>query len=121
MSVHPLPHRGLRAPSLPAAPRHLRSREARRLWRSTVKDFALEAHQLALLESACKSLDRLVEAREQIDRDGITVKDRFGQLREHPATKIERDSRIALARLLRELQLTDEADLDNQIRPPRAR
>jgi P27 family predicted phage terminase small subunit len=74
----------------PHPPKHLKSTDARRLWRRTVEAFELEAHHLALLEQACKALDRLVEARDVIDRDGITVLDRYGVPKQHPACAIER-------------------------------
>lgn len=57
-----------------------------------------------------------IQAREQIAADGITVPDRYGVLKAHPAVAIERDSRLAFARLLRELAL-DAATPDS--RPPR--
>src|SRR3954447_24221921 len=98
-----------RVPELPTPPDHLQTAQARELWRATVKDFDLAGHELAVLEQAAKCLDRLVEARELLDVEGICVRDRFGQPRPHPAAAIERDCRIALARLLRELQLGAEA------------
>jgi phage terminase small subunit len=119
-ALHGLPPSRRRRSGVPSAPRHLATREARKLWRSTVEAFHVEAHHMALLEQACTCMDRLV-ARVAIQRDGITVRDRFGVPKANPACAIERDARIALARLLRELQLGDEADLDNTIRPPRAR
>ena len=66
-------------------------------------------------------VDRLVAARREIAARGIVVPDRYGALKANPAVAIERDARIALARLLRELQLSDDADLDSSIRPPRMR
>jgi hypothetical protein len=42
-----------------------------------------------------------------IDREGIVVSGRFGP-RPHPAVGIEKDSRIAFARLMRELDLDGE-------------
>jgi len=51
-----------------------------------------------------------------IAEQGLTVTDRHGQVRPHPAVAIERDSRVAFVRVLRELGLSDEA---NDSRPPR--
>lgn len=108
-------------PNVPAVPSFLRTRAARRLWRSTVTSYATEDHHLTLLEQACVCVDRLVQARRAIEQHGLLVKDRFGALRPNPAVAIERDCRIALARLLRELALSDDVDLDSSIRPPRLR
>ena len=92
-----------RALRYPPAPAHLGD-ESRRFWRQIVRTYALEVHHVALLERACEALDRLAEARRAIAADGITVAGRSGP-RAHPAVAIERDSRLAFARLLRELGL----------------
>ena len=92
----------------PKVPKHLRSTDARRLWRRTVDSFDLQEHHLSLLDAACKAVDRLVESRDLLDRDGLVVTDRTGGLKQHPAVAIERDSRIALARLVRDLGLDVE-------------
>ena len=51
-----------------------------------------------------------------IAEQGLTITDRHGQVRPHPTVAIERDSRVAFVRVLRELGLSDEA---NDSRPPR--
>jgi hypothetical protein len=53
-------------------------------------------------------------ARKQIAKDGLTVRTADGGIRTHPAIAIERDSRLALARMIREL------DLDTEPPPVRA-
>jgi P27 family predicted phage terminase small subunit len=96
------------APSrLPAPPKHLRP-ESRALWRKCVNTYFLEPHHLSILEAACQSMDRMTEARETIDRDGPYVLGRFG-MKSHPALAVERDSRTAMLRALRELNLDAEA------------
>jgi hypothetical protein len=59
----------------------------------------------------------LQEARALIDRDGICVLCREGGLRPHPAIQIERDSRIAFARLIRELDLDIDAPANSRTGP----
>jgi phage terminase small subunit len=96
-------------------PKHL-SAPTRRWIKQILGDFDLESFHFRLLVKAGDAWDRSEQAREQLARDGITVPDRYGVLKAHPAISIERDSRLAFARLLRELAL-DSAAPDS--RPPR--
>jgi len=89
------------------APAHLRP-ATRKWWRKTAEDFALEEHHLRLLTLAGEAWDRATEAREAIAAaGGPYILDRFKQPRAHPAVAVERDSRLAFARLVRELCLDD--------------
>lgn len=97
----------------PSAPRHL-SEPSRAFWRSVVADFELEVHHLAILQAACEARDRMDEARARIDADGPYTEGRFG-MRAHPAIAVERDSRTAMLRAVRELGLDLEAPAS---RPP---
>jgi P27 family predicted phage terminase small subunit len=101
-------------PTMPAAPHHL-SREARRFWRSVLAEYELETHHLAILQAACEALDRTREARAAIEADGAYIDGRFGK-KAHPALAIERDSRTAMLRAIRELGLDLEAPASS--RPP---
>ena len=96
-------------------PEHLRE-PTKEWWRTTVADFELEDHHLRLLRLACEAWDRGQEAREALVEHGLTYEDRFLQPKARPEVAIERDSRLAFARLLRELAL-DVADPDHS-RPP---
>jgi phage terminase small subunit len=99
----------------PRAPKHLRP-ETGRWWSSVQAEFVLEPHHTRLLTMASESFDRAQEARERIAQDGAYVSDRFNQLRAHPAIAVERDCRIAFARLVRELDL--DVDPPKESRPP---
>jgi P27 family predicted phage terminase small subunit len=94
------------APSDPA-PEYLRA-ETRDWVRDVSRDFLLEHHHRRLLLLAAEAYDRAAEARETIQREGPYYDDRFEQPRAHPALAVERDSRIAFARLVRELGLEEE-------------
>ena len=86
------------------APKHLR-KESAAFFNSVMADYSLDDHHVILLTKACESLDRIEEAREIVRKDGLTYKDRFGSPRANPAVAIERDNKIAVARLFRELGL----------------
>lgn len=62
-------------------------------------------------------MDRVVEAREAIARDGAIISGHMGP-RQHPAVSIENASALHMARLLRQLGLS-EADLDAAEKEPR--
>ena len=98
------------------APGHLQP-ETRAWWKSVVLDWQLEDHHRRLLTLAAESWDRCQAAREAIEKNGMTFCDRFGTPRARPEVGIERDSRIAFARLVRELGLDIEGP--NESRPPR--
>lgn len=100
------------------APEHL-SEEMRAWWKRIVRAWRFSPHHLKVLQAACESWDRMVEARALLKKDGLTVTDRFGQLKPHPAFAIERDSRIAFVRCVRELALADEDLPPEDSRPPR--
>jgi P27 family predicted phage terminase small subunit len=100
------------------APDHL-TEASRAWWGGIVAEYALEDHHLRLLTLAAEAWDRGFEARETLARDGAYFKSRFGEPKAHPAVAVERDSRIAYARLMRELDLDGAPDPD--VRPPRIR
>jgi phage terminase small subunit len=91
----------------PTPPAHLTA-ASRRWWASVVAGYELDEHHRHLLTLAAEALDRSAQARRVLAKQGITTVDRYGQVRPHPATQIERDSAIRFARLLRELDLDGE-------------
>jgi P27 family predicted phage terminase small subunit len=82
------------------------SPEARAFWNAVQQDFEIEeAASLRLLLTACQSLDRMRQAQALIAKDGIVVRDRFGQLQRHPAATIERDARSAMLHAIKQMNL----------------
>jgi P27 family predicted phage terminase small subunit len=79
--------------------------------------YVLQEHHLRLLQLACEAWDRAQQAREQIDRDGLTIRTADGGIKAHPAVGIERDSRLAVARLVRELDLDTEPPVPERTGP----
>jgi P27 family predicted phage terminase small subunit len=92
----------------PRPPKHL-SPSSKKWFREVVTTWALEEHHRRLLVGACEALDRAAEARKAIETDGPYFKNRFGEVRKHPAIGVERDSMAVFARFLRELALDIDA------------
>jgi P27 family predicted phage terminase small subunit len=87
------------------APSHL-SAEARAWWREIVTDFAIDDRAgLLLLTQAAEAWDRARDCRQAIERDGVTVRDRFDQVRPHPLLPAERDARAAFLQAVKHLHL----------------
>jgi phage terminase small subunit len=85
-------------------PKHLRADTA--AWFTSItKEYELDSHHVRLLVKASEAWDRSEQAREAIAKHGMTYQDRFGAPRARPECAIERDSRLAFARLVRELGL----------------
>ena len=72
------------------------------------QDYDLEEHHSRLLTMACEARDRAGEAREIMAKDRIVIGGREAAARPHPCIAIERDSRIAFARLVAQLNLDAE-------------
>jgi phage terminase small subunit len=85
-------------------PRHLRL-ETAAWFKSVLNEYELDSHLIRLLTKACEAWDRSEQAREAIAKQGLTYEDRFGAPRARPECAIERDSRLAFARLVREMGL----------------
>jgi P27 family predicted phage terminase small subunit len=105
------------AMNAPPPPAHL-SPSAANWWRSAVDRYVLEEHHLRLLQLACEAWDEAQKAREQLQKEGYTVPTRDGGLRAHACVAIERDTRLACARLIRELDLDVEPPASERIHPP---
>jgi P27 family predicted phage terminase small subunit len=101
------------------APAH-RTPETAAWWRSVQEDYAIEPHHAKLLVLACEAFDRCQQARALIDAQGPVVVTSDGGMKAHPAIAIERDARLAFARLLRELDLDTEPAAE-RARPPALR
>ena len=96
-------------------PAHLRP-DTKAWWQSVHQDYDLEEHHSRLLTMACEAWDRACQAREILAEDGITLGGREGGGRPHPCIAIERDSRIAFARLVAQLNLDAEWPEDFNVR-----
>jgi hypothetical protein len=79
-------------------------------WKDRIlTDYVIEdSGSLLVLEKTLEAYDRLREAQGILQRDGICIKDRFGVPQVHPMCRVERDSRIAVLRGLKQLELDIE-------------
>jgi P27 family predicted phage terminase small subunit len=100
------------------APKHL-SKEAKILWKEILTEYQIsDAAGIRILRVALEAFDRAQSARVSIDKIGLLVKDKFGQIKPHPLLPIERDSRAAFLSGLKALNLDIEPLQDGPGRPP---
>ena len=96
-----------KGPKPPKTPRHF-SAEMRSWWATVVGSWVLEPHHLHVLRLACEAFDRGQDARKVLQRDGLTIRDKYGTVKPHPAAAIVRDAAAQFERLLRALDLDTE-------------
>ncbi len=99
------------AVKIPTAPSHL-SAEARKLWAEILRENAIDDRAgLLILATALEAFDRMRMGQEAVARDGVSYRDRYGQIKANPATAVERDSRTSMLAALKQLNL----DLDTTL------
>jgi phage terminase small subunit len=96
----------------PPPPSHL-SEAMQAWWREIVSEFDLGPHHVKQLELCCDAYDRLAAARALLLKEGIAKGTRW-------AVGIERDSRIAFCRILREMDLDAPDPPTQPYHPPPA-
>ena len=106
------------SPKKPKAPKTL-SAEAAGWWLKLTEEYLIEdeAGRLLLLVTL-ESFDRMRQAQKALAKDGLVLKDRFGQIKPHPLNTVERDSRAQMLAGLRALNLDIEPSRDGPGRPP---
>lgn len=90
---------------VPKPPPHLR-RHGKKLWRTVCADWELEhdASDLEVLALAAEAADRAAQAREELRQaGGLTILDRFGTVKPHPAVEIESKARAQAAALVEQI------------------
>lgn len=97
----------------PKPPAHL-SRAARKWWSDIMVAYEIEDHAVAIVTAAAESWDRKEAARKVLAAEGMTVDCRDGK-KTHPCVGIERDSRLAFLRAVRELCLSAEDPDENRV------
>jgi phage terminase small subunit len=99
-------------------PAHL-TKEARRLWKALLAEWPTvgDVAGLAILKTGLEAFDRATGARLAIDKDGLTIVDRFGIAKPHPLLPAERDARGQWLAALKQLNLDVEPLRDKPGRP----
>ena len=102
----------------PPNPPKTLSVEAKKWWRKLVREYGIDDPAgCLLLQTALEALDRMRGAQDAISTEGATVRDRYGQLKAHPAVNIERDARAAMLAALKAMNLDVEPLRDRPGRP----
>ena len=106
--------------SQPAPPTGLGAR-GRRLWREMQRRASFEAEEAVVLLAACRVTDTLDRLSAELERDGrLTVTNARGDVSVHPLIAEMRQQSGTLERLLRRLEIPEEAPAARPF-PPRRR
>ena len=104
--------------ALPRMPSGLKA-AGKALWSSTVTEFELSDLELAQLEEACSTRDRIKDLDAAVQKDGVMIPSSQGS-RLHPGIAEARAQRLALARIIATLALPGlEDELPSNVRPLR--
>lgn len=95
----------------PKAPAGLGARGSA-FWRDITGTYDLLRHEQELLAECCRCLDQIDALQAAIAADGVTVRGSEGQPRTHPALDRINSTRALLGRLLGQLALPDEDDVE---------
>ena len=99
------------------APGHL-TKVAKTFWRQIQSEYRIsDGAGLRILTNACECMDRAEAAREQIKKEGLTVKNRLGTSVVNPLCNVERDARSGMLQSLKHLNLDLEPLRDKPGRP----
>lgn len=86
------------------------SPEARAVYDRLLREWKIEdAAGLLNVLTACQALERMRQAQVILAKEGVLLADRWGQLKPHPASQIEKESRAGLLQALKALSLDLEA------------
>lgn len=85
------------------------SREAKEIWQKIQDEYQIEDKAgLTILNTAMEAYQTMKDAQKIIGVDGLTVKDKFGQVKAHPLCSVLRDNRAQFLQGLKHLNLDIE-------------
>jgi P27 family predicted phage terminase small subunit len=80
--------------------------EAKRLFTQIRDEYGIsDATGIHYLTTACRHFGRMRTAQAILAKDGPVIRDRFGELRQHPAATVERDASASMIKAFRALNL----------------
>ncbi|MRR56373.1 MAG: hypothetical protein EG822_18050 [Deltaproteobacteria bacterium] len=95
------------------------SPEARKIWIELQEEYGIDdAAGLQLLNIFTHAFDRAKDCKAAIDKEGLQVADRFGVMKSHCLTTVERDARGQMMTALKALNIDVEVLHDKPGRPP---
>jgi len=102
----------------PKPPKGL-SAEAKRTWSELQEEYGIDDPAgIQLLNIFAHAMDRAKDCKTAIDKEGLQIADRFGQLKAHPLTTTERDARAQMMTALKALNIDVEPLHNKPGRPP---
>ncbi len=83
------------------------SAKAERLRAQILDEYDLSPAEQEVLYKGLEALDTADKAQVAVDRDGVVIEDRFGQIVRHPAVGIAKDARAQFLAAMKQLGLAD--------------
>jgi P27 family predicted phage terminase small subunit len=112
-----VPLKLLKSSKKPLKPPKNLKKAGKKLWESIAFAFELEEHDVSLLTGLCETLDRKNQAEDELKAFGaLTFENQYKEKRPHPLVNIIRDCNVLMARLRRELNLSE---VQSPSRPPK--
>ncbi len=103
------------------APGHL-SKESKSWWKLIFNSYEMDESGSFILRQALECYDRLLEARQDIKKNGLTISDPVTkQLRQNPALKTEKEARSGLLQAWRLMRIDIEPPRPTAGRPPQGK
>jgi P27 family predicted phage terminase small subunit len=89
-----------------AKPPKTLSAEAKRFYKSVIAEYAVDdCVGLHYLAQAATAYDEVLRAEAVVRKEGLTTKDKWGQTKQHPIVPTLRDSRNAMLKCIRAMNL----------------
>lgn len=85
--------------------------EVKRFWYDVLNEFEIEPSLLTILKTSANALQRLLDAQEIINEQGLTFTTNSGNIKKHPAIEIEKVSRIGFLQSFKALGLDYMPDI----------
>ncbi len=79
--------------------------EVKRFWHDILNEFEFDDSLLTVLRTAANALQRLLDAQEIIDKEGLTFTSDSGVIKKHPAIEVEKVSRAGFLQAFKTLNL----------------